>query len=418
MSFGDYKRMTERVIALWKRGDYAAALADARQAYALEVGELAEHGYSHAAWGLISVLTKLKRFDAARRIFAEAVEDTALFEARVKRDPQTAEKILVAGACIAWDSEDFAAQAKSMRRAYDRRSADGADLAYAFACYFARIEDHRVWEALEAAIAKGTPISHVLVDPDLESLHADRRWDHVVAKDRPWRIDSRPSGARIFLDDVDTGATTPARVKPQRETHRVRLVLDDYAEDEVEITASNQLSMERTLTPLEQIEKQRRIDAEAMREPSEASRASTRTFVGDIGRARIELCRHATYGLGSLGIEVRGDGRIKLGRGTFWPKEMPVEHETRADAAAVAGLFDAFVAAAFTEIEIADRPALPDELYFDLVLVGKGGKCKRGKFVGNPHPRFDRLVAAIFDFAVRAVEPTLHKALTLPIGRG
>ena len=418
MSFGDYRQLTERVIARWKRGEYEAALPEAERAYAIETDELVEQGYSHAAWGLISVLTKLKRFEDARRIFAEAVDNKALFEARVKRDAETAEKILVAGACIAWDSDDFAAQAKTMRRAYDRRSPDGADLAYAFACFFARIADGRVWKALDAAIEKGTSIAHVLADPDLESLHADRRWEQIVAKDRPWKIESRPSGARIYLDDVDTGATTPARVKPQRETHRVKLVLDDYAEDEVEITASHQLSMERTLTPLEQIEKQRRIDAEAMREPSEASRAKTQTFVGDVSRARIELCRHTTYGLGSVSIEVRGDGRIKLGRGTFWPKEMPMEHETRADPAAVAALFDAFVAAAFTEIEIADRPALPDELYFDLVLVGKGGKCKRGKFVGNPHARFDRLVAAIFEFAARAVEPKLHAALTLPSGRG
>ena len=410
VSFADYKQLTERVIARWSRGDHEAALDEAERAYALETGVLAEHGYGHGAWGLISVYTGLKRFDDARRIFGEVIDDKALFSARVKRDAATAEKILVAGACIAWESGDFAVQAKPMRRAYDRRSPDGADLAYAFACFFARIEDHRVWKALDAAISKGTPIAHVLADADLTSLHRDRRWDDIVARDRPWRIESHPSGARIFLDGVDTGVDTPGRVKPVRETHRVRLVLDGYADDEVEVTASSQLSLGRHLISLAEIAERQRMIDDAACEPDEAARAKTRAFVGDIRSARITLTRHTTYGLGSLTIEVRGDGKLVLDRGTFMTTDTPLHHEAEA---AVESLFEAFIAAAFTELVIANQPGVPDEIYVDVALAGEGGRCKHGKFARNPHRRFDALVDAVRELAKAAVDPSLHAALTL-----
>jgi hypothetical protein len=300
-----------------------------------------------------------------------------------------------------------------MRRAFDRHSPDGAALAYAFACFFARVGDARAWNALDAAIAKGTSIAHVLADADLKSLHGDRRWDDVVAKDRPWKIESRPPGARILLDDVDTGAVTPARVKPQRETHRVKLVLAGYADDEVEITASHQLAMDRHLTSLEEIADRERIAEDAAREPDEAERARTRVFLGDARRARIELTRHGTYGLGGLGIEVYGDGRITLDRGTFYPSDKAMRHEVQVEPASVAALCETFIAAAFTEIVIVNQPGRPDELFLDLVLVGKGGRCKHGKFVGHSHARFDGLVTAVRELAKAAVEPSLHEALTL-----
>ena len=196
VSYAEYKQMIQRVIARWMRGEHEAALVEAERTYAIEIGELVEQGYSHAVWGLISVYTGLRRFDDARRIFAEMIDNQSLFAARAKRDAVTTEKALVAGACIAWESTDFAAQAKTMRRAFDRRSPDGAELAYAFACFFARVGDARAWKALDSAIEKRMSITHVLADPDLKSLHGDRRWDHVVAKDRPWKIESRPPGAR------------------------------------------------------------------------------------------------------------------------------------------------------------------------------------------------------------------------------
>lgn len=361
MSFGEYKQLIERVAAGWKRGDHAAVLADAERAYALETGELVAHGYGHAAWGLISVHTGLRRFEDARRIFAEVVDAKALFAERFKRDAATAEKIVIAGSCIAWESGDFAAQAKTMRRAFDRRAPDSADLAYAFACFFARVRDSRAWQALHAALANGTQLASVLADSDLVSLHADRRWDDIVARDRPWQIDSRPPGAQILLDGVDTA-------------------------------------------------ERQRMAEDAAREPDDAQRAKTRAHVGDVQRARITLTRHTTYGLGGLTIEVRGDGHVVLDRGTFMPTDTPLHHEVRTE---TVSLFEAFIAAAFTELVIANQPGVPDELYLDLVLAGHGGICKHGKFASKPHARFDALVQAVRELAIRAVEPSLHRALSL-----
>ena len=152
------------MIAQWKRGEYAEALADAERAYAIETGELAPHGYAHAAWGLISVYTGLKRHEDARRIFGEVIDAKALYAARVERDAEAMEKVLIAGACIAWESGDFAAQIRTMRRAFDRRSPNSAELAYAYAGFFARVADHRAWKALDTAIAKGTPVAKILAE--------------------------------------------------------------------------------------------------------------------------------------------------------------------------------------------------------------------------------------------------------------
>ncbi|HET9990508.1 MAG TPA: PEGA domain-containing protein [Kofleriaceae bacterium] len=409
MSFGDYKQLTERVISGWKRGDHAGVVGDAERAYVLETGELAPHGYGHAAWGLISVYTGLRRFDDARRIFAEVIDDKELLAARVKRDAATVEKIVIAGACIAWESGDFKAQAKTMRRAYDRRAPDTADLTYAFACFFARIGDSRAWKALHEALANGTVLASVLLDDDLASLHTDRRWDDIVARDRPWQIDSRPPGARIFLDDVDTGVVTPGRVKPTAKRHRVKLVLAGYADEEHEVTGAN-YSLGCGLTSLADIGERQRMAEDAAREPDEAQRAKTRALVGDVRRARITLTRHTTYGLGGLTIEVGGDGRVVLDRGTFMPTDKPMHHEVRADTAA---LFEQFIVAAFTELVIANQPGVPDELYLDLVLAGEGGTCKRGKFASKPHARFDALVQAVRELALRAVAPSLHEVLSL-----
>jgi hypothetical protein len=351
----------------------------------------------------------LQRYDDARRVFAEVVDHKELFAERVKRDAAAAEKIVVAGACIAWESGDFAAQARSMRRAYDRHSADGAELAYAYACFFARVADGRAWKALHAAIAKGITIDNVLSDEDLVSLHVDRRWDDVLAKARPWKIESQPPGARIFLDDVDTGTVTPGRVKPPGQSHRVKLVLDGYADDELEVSAVN-LSLGRVLTSLADVAERQRMLDDAAREPADAARATTRAFAGDLRLARIVLTRHTTYGLGSLTIEVHGDGRIVLDRGTFMPTDKPMHHEVCAD---TMPLFEAFITAAFTELVIANQPGVPDELYLDLVLAGKGGTCKHGKFASKPHARFDALVDEVRALAIAAIDPSLHRPLSL-----
>lgn len=410
VSFGEYKQMTERVVARWKRGEHAEALAEAERAYALETGELVEHGYGHGAWGLISVYTGLRRFDDARRIFTEVVDNKALFAARVKRDAAATEKIVVAASCIAWESGDFAAQAKTMRRAFDRRSPESVDLAYAFACFFARIGDARAWKALDAALGKGTAIGHVLADADLVGLHGDRRWDQIVARDRPWKISSTPPGARIFLDDVDTGAITPARVKPRTETHRVKLVLEGYADDESEITASNLLSMDRHLTSLAEIAERQRMIEDAARMPGAAECAKTRAFLGDVRRARIELSHGATFGLGGLTVVVHGDGRIVMDRSKFKKTDRETHCETRTDPTP---LFEAFVAAGFTEMVIANMPGRPDELFFTLVLAGAGGKCQRGKFVGAPHARFDALMKAVFALAASTLDASQRAALMI-----
>jgi hypothetical protein len=253
----------------------------------------------------------------------------------------------------------------------------------------------------------------VLTEADLLALHGDRRWDDIVAKVLPWKIESQPPGAKIFLDDVDTGVVTPGRVKPTRETHRVKLTLDGYADDEVEITAKSQLSMDRHLTSLAAIAERQRMIDDAAREPDAPARAKTRAFIGEPRRGRIRFTRHATYGLGGLSIEVYGDGRIRLDHGIFMPTDQPMELEVKAEIAEVAALFEQFIEAAFTELVIANLPGVADELYLELVLVGRGGRCKHAKFASHPHPRFNRLVDAVLQLALRAVDPSLHRALTL-----
>ncbi len=141
-------------------------------------------------------------------------------------------------------------------------------------------------------------------------------------------------------------------------------------------------------------------------EPDEAARAHTRSFLGEkLERARIGVVRHTTYGLGGVEIEIRGDGRVEITKQPWGDKERIERQRLKLDPAEVAGLIEAFVAQAFTEMDVGTPVGVPDELFFTLRLTNaRGEKRELGKFVRTEHAGFDALVNAVW----QAVASHLH----------
>lgn len=235
----------------------------------------------------------------------------------------------------------------------------------------------------------------------------------MPVESQTWKIVSTPPGARIWIDGVDTGALTPAAVPaPGPGLHRVRLVLAEYADDELELEAGN-LDLTRGLESLAHRATIARMAEDGTRVPDEAERAKTRMFFGKLSAARILVARHGTFGLGGLSIEIRGNGTVTLQKDAFKPHQPAVDHTARLDQAAVDRLFAAFIDEAFTELQIANQPGVPDELYVTVTIRGVRGTHSLGKFASAKHPRFTRLVDLVRAEVIAAVDAEMRKRLTL-----
>jgi len=149
--------------------------------------------------------------------------------------------------------------------------------------------------------------------------------------------------------------------------------------------------------------------------PDEAARGKTRTFLGpDLARARIQLVRHTTYGLGGVTLELRGNGRAQIVKQPWGTAEKPQRLELRLEPAASQEVLAAFVDQAFTEIFLGQAVGVPDELFFELLLENAGGEIHRlGKFVRTEHARFDALVSLVHRTVAGALDPATRKRLTL-----
>ncbi len=416
-AYDEYYYRCHRVHVGWLRSAYAEVLPDAERAYELEhaifaaarerdVREPAELAFVQGAWGIVSVLTRCKRFDDAEREFARIVGDDTFFWARRRRDAAATERMLIACLCIYWERWEhggtaFASGRKLVRRAQELATPDGAELAYAYASFWARAGGvDEAFDAIDTALRRGQDPVEILEDDDMKPLRADPRWEAMVV-DRacPWHIESDPPGARIWIDGADSGQHTPAKLRPPPVgRHRIRLALAGHDDDTVEIDQTSPdmgLSMRRALTSHAEREAVARMAEDGARPPGEAARARTRAFLGDVRRATAVAVRHTTYGLGGVTITVGGDGRVEIHH-TGWGRDEEDQRETielgPADTAAV---FDAFVEHAFTEMVIAPHTGVPDELYFTLRLSGAGGTHELGKFVSAEHARFMQLLDAV-----------------------
>jgi hypothetical protein len=435
-AFDEYFWRSHRLHVAWLRCRYAEALPHAERAFALEkeivaaaraarMNDLAPVAFSMGAWGLVSVLTRLKRFDEARDVFAQVIGDEGFFRARHARERSSAQKILVAGLCVFFEKEDeswMKAGRRLVAKAQRLVRAEDPELAYGYACYWARLgEVEAACDALGDSLRLGVDPERMLADEDLRGLHQDARFLSVVGERVfTFKVSSHPPGARIFVDEADTGLCTPARLRPPPPgRHLIRLTLEGHrdAEHWHEQEKGAGLDLSLGLESLTDAAARRKLEEDAARPVDEAAREHTRAFLGsekDRLRARIAAVRHTTYGLGELALTVHGDGRVTARHLDFASPRKTHESSARLEVDEVRQLFDAFVEEAFTKLVVAPHCGVPDELFFTIELSNAKGEAHQvGKFVGADHRRFTRLLDLVHEAVAGHLDARTRKRLTI-----
>ncbi|MDQ3365452.1 MAG: PEGA domain-containing protein [Myxococcota bacterium] len=431
-AFDEYFYRTHRITLGWHRAQYAETLPHAERAFELEyaivaaarqtdVRDISPFAYSSGAWGLISLLTRCERFEAAASAFEKVLTD-GWFWARSNRKRAAAEAVLMAGVCIYLEHRDPAWLERGrsqMERARGLLSPDRVDLIHNWAIYWTLVGDKRLaLELVDRLLCSGRDIEQVLLDPDFSALHGEPRWQaDVLGRVMTWKFASEPPGARVFLDGTDTGVDTPGRMRPPpRGRHHIRLVLAGHRDAEQTLEPlDGGLDTSFRLEPSAIADERDRLITEmaddATRVPDARARKQTRAFVGTINRASVRVERATTYGLGGLDITVRGNGTAELRRSPFFPHEQAQTLTVKLDSGP---LLDSFIDEAFTELVIAPVPGHPDELYFTIELTGAHGKTHRlGKFSTTQHARFDRLLGLVFVTVARALDAAERAAFTI-----
>ena len=432
----EYFYRSHRLQVGWLRQRYQEALPHAERALNLENGiyaaaksagadDLAPFAFCMGAWGAISLLTRCKRREDALEVFQTVVADQDFFWARLRRDAASAEKVLIAGLCVFFEGGDeawFQSGRDVVARAQQLACADNPELAYGYACYWARVGFARqTFEALEVALRRGIDLERVLEDPDLRSVRSDPRFKSLVL-DRifTWKIETDPPGAQVFIDGVDTGLLTPMSLRPPKEgRHRIQLALDGYRDEDrwEEQRAGAGLDLSCTLVSLAEVAERKKMADEAGRAPNEAERAKTQDFLGPAKtwhKARVKVERKTTYGLGGVEISVDGDGKVAIRHESFGEPRRTEKYSFSIGPEPAEGLLAAFVEEAFTEIVIDPHCGVPDELYYTLELTNAKGRTHLlGKFVHMVHPRFDRLVELVHRSIAERLDAPTRKRLTL-----
>jgi hypothetical protein len=432
----EYFYRVHRLIIAWHRAQYAKALPHAQRAWELETGLLAAArdtqmglepvATSAGAWGIISVLTRLRRFAEAEQHFKAVLADSTTFFARVQHDRAAAEKILLAGLCMYFEANDrrffeqgrsVVAQAQAMHSAADR------ELEYGYASYWARLgEPKPAIDALASALSLGIDPERAFADEDFRSLQADARFQALVTERIfTWKIGSQPPGARVWLDGVDTGQDTPARLRPPAPgRHVIRLTLAGHREasDELRQEKDMGLNLVLPLESLASIALRQKMADDSVAVPSPAAKARTRAFLGpraSWGKARVVMIRGTTYGLGELVVTVQGDGRASARHTEFADPRRQHEAAVQLSAQEVDDLFTAFVEEAFTEMVFANQAGHPDEIYLELRLANAEGKSHElGKFASLEHKRFDQLLQRVVTLVAGHLDKKTRTQVTLP----
>jgi hypothetical protein len=432
----EYFYRVHRVSLAWRREQYGEALPHAQRAWEVETGLLAAArragtklgpvAFSSGAWGIISVQTRLRRFTEAEQHFKAVLADREAFAARHERDPAAAEKILLAGLCIYFEAKDAAFFARGravVEQAQAIVSAADSELVYGYACYWARLgQAARAFAALATALGRGIAPERALADEDFASLKADPRFQELVtARVLTWKIASAPAGARLWLDGVDTGLDTPARLRPPAPgRHVIRLTLAghrevSYVHDQQQDTGLDVTLALESITSLAQRQK---MADDSKAAPDAAAKARTSAFLGPRPswvKARVRATRAVTYGMGEAIVTVEGDGRVVVRHTEFAEPHRKHEAKAQLSPEEVGRLFEAFVEEAFTEMVFVPQSGKPDEPFFSLELSNaKGERHELGKFVSLEHQRFERLLRQVAATVARHLDEPTRKRLTLP----
>jgi PEGA domain-containing protein len=425
LAMDEYFYRTHRVAVGWRRQQYAEILPHAQRAWALEKAifmaaralpgfDADEVATSSGAWGVISVLTRSRRFAEAARIFGEVVADEAWFDARCRKNRTAAEKVLVAGLCVYLESRDaaFVAQGRSLAtRARERVLwPEEPKLMYCYAVFWSLTGDlDEAFRALQGAIDRGYEVSQIIDDPALEPLHADDRWlREIVPSQLRWSLVTFPAGARVFLDGGAVGVTPMLLRRPPPGRYVLRFELAGHRQDEVTVSVAeggdetSEGVIECRLARLVALPTLKEMAEDSARVPDAAARARTREFVGDLRQAQAAFTRDTTYGLGGLSIRVLGSGVATLHKQAFGTREKEQSVTLQLDAADVDRLFASFVTEAFTEIVIGEHSGVLDMLHFTIELTnGAGATHRLAKFALPAHDRFERLTRLFNDLTFK-----------------
>jgi hypothetical protein len=434
----EYFYRGHRLALAWHRHAYAEGLVHAQHAWELETGiiaaarrakgdDLEPFAYSTGSWGLISMLTRLRRFDEAEQVFKLVLADEEAFAARLRRNREGAEKILLAGLCVYFESRDrhfleggqaVVSQAQGLTTAQDK------ELVYGYACYWATLGlAERATTELVSALRMGIDPERAFVDEDLQSLRQDPRFQALVIEQvLTWKIDSVPGGARVWIDENDTGLSTPARLRPLAPgRHGIRLTLPGYRDERHTHEQVNKagLSLSLHLESEAVIAERQQMAIDSRTAPEASAQSRTRAFFGPTSswaQARITVTRHTTYGLGECEVTLVGDGRATVTHTEFSETERVHEATTTLSRDEMGRLFEAIVEEAFTEMVFASsETGHPDELFFSMTLTtAEGHHHALSKFASTEHLRFDRLQSRVVSAVASHLDQRTRARLTLP----
>lgn len=426
-----------RVQLGWRRRSYEEHLEYAVRALALEDRIYASvqtlptrdlFAFSIGGWSIVSILTRCRQFEGAERAATALLADADRFAARMRHDSDAAERLLLAIQFIYFEARQALPYARGrplfarMRELVPEPAS--RDLRYGHACICALLGDRDealVW--LKRAIDAGVSRWRAYTDDDLQSLR-----DHPIfiqlATPAWWTFKTDPPGASIVIDGVDSGQRTPARV-PAGATgaHEFRLTLAGFRDAVMQYVQSRRDGDWGWSTDLEslakieaQAAKEARVLADSRRIPDLDERARTLAFLGGPEGwrgAKIRLQRSTTYGRGGVHIIVDGAGEVEL-RHTPWGQRDELRLALRLGEAELQPLFAAFVAEAFTEMFVGNRPGRPDEPSLSLTLVASDGREHRlGKFASHEHRRFSALSERVHAAVCAQLDMETRKRMAL-----
>ena len=195
----EYFHQTNLAILSWRQGRYQDGLAPALRGYQLEReiadlhacdSPLAETRYASSAmfnnglWAIISMYTRLDRFDDAERVFEAELNDPVRLAARHGAGGDSLENAMNAGLCIYTERKTPEKMARG-RRLFDLLCQriplpERKVLTWAYACAFGYygVED-RAREFIQRALDKGVSRQELASDPDFDPVR-DRPWFNAL----------------------------------------------------------------------------------------------------------------------------------------------------------------------------------------------------------------------------------------------
>ena len=410
----------------WQRARYGDGLDHALRGVAIEdtlwhacgAEQPDQFAFSHASWGLISMLTRCQRPLEAEQVFRDLLDDLPRFQARRRCRRDSLESALLAGLCLFFEHPAagwFERGLPLVERAEQLLGTpENIELLLGLGSYHARLgNDGRARTWIKRGLEAGVAADRIRDDEDLGPIFK-RPVRHPGWE---WTIQSTPPGAAIWIDDQDTGRQTPALIRVDGPgKHKVRLELAGHVPLICDDTPESNWTWGPVLESHAAVEAARIASEQATQPTSADDQRATAEFLGSTAQRKqlqLELRRAGSYYLDELRIVIDGRGHGEVRVGNYWHKHRPDHGRVKLDGAVIDQVCAAIEASGLTGIVIASRPGVPDEISLHItVRNSRGEKLALTSWASGAPPRF-RQIFDLGQLIVERLEPALRTALGL-----